>query len=230
MPTATTPPPLPPGLRVTKVYFAVPGHYGAGPEFTSWDAAVTAARETIQRFEYRGQLINKASPDYHPRRWFQEDDILIHYSRAFVELRVTEPVQPRPGSTQESGLDAPALRWEVFHDGTIEACPRDDLTEKTEAQVRAATYDSIRNHIRAGVLHQLPQYGGTTPGGSVRDQGAWRNAKPGDLAEQITTYIMAGIAPVLFNAAVADGVRVLRGVLAEAGIDPATLPWNGSGS
>jgi hypothetical protein len=108
---------------VSAVDFAVPDHATIGPRFPSWGEAVAHARGTIQRFEYRGQRVRPDSPDYHPRRCFQEGSTLVVYSRAFVHMRVTEPVQDRPGSSQQSGQDGVAATWEVFLDGTTEVLP-----------------------------------------------------------------------------------------------------------
>lgn len=105
-------------VQVANVDFAVPGSTGYGPRFPSWLDAVGHARQTIVRFEYPGQAVNPESADYHPRRHFQEGTVLVSYSRAFVEMRVTEPVQDRPGGTY--GSDSPVARWEVFRDGTAE--------------------------------------------------------------------------------------------------------------
>jgi len=111
-------------VRVERVDFAVPCPAGTiGPRFPSWQQAVDHARGTITRFEYRGHLIRRDVPGYHPRRYVQEEDTLVVYSRAFVHLRVVEPVQERPGSAVPSGMDGVAFTWEVFRDGTVETCP-----------------------------------------------------------------------------------------------------------
>jgi hypothetical protein len=120
--TAVTAPPTR-GVIVTDVDFAVPTHATIGPRFASWKEAVAHARGTIQRFEYRGGVIRKDSPDYHPRRHFQEEDTLVVYSRAFVQMRIVEPIQDRRGSEVQSGKDGVALSWEVFQDGTVEQMP-----------------------------------------------------------------------------------------------------------
>lgn len=111
--------PGPAAVLVTDVYFAVPGTGGYGPRFPSWPEAASHARSTIERAEYPGQLVNPGLPEYHPRRHFQEGVALVCYSRAFVELRVTEPVQDRPGCGPY-GSDSAVARWEVFRDGTAE--------------------------------------------------------------------------------------------------------------
>lgn len=113
------PAPLP--VLVTRVEFAVPSDALIGPRFPSWAEAVGYARRKISRLEYPGQVMNKKSPEYHPRRVFQEEDVLVVYTRAFVQMRVVEPVQARSGSAVRSGLDGVAMSWEVFHDGTVEA-------------------------------------------------------------------------------------------------------------
>jgi hypothetical protein len=107
-----------PGVQVTAVDFEV-STYHPMERVDSFAEAVKRARATIERFEYRGQVMNKQSPDYHPRRVFQEEDVLVHYSRAFVNLRVVEPIQDRPGKMR-SGIDRVACTWEVFRDGTVE--------------------------------------------------------------------------------------------------------------
>lgn len=90
------------GIQVTGVDFAVPAHYDIGQRYPSWQEAVTAARATITRFDGTGQ-----------------------YSRAFVHLRVTEPVQDRGDGAGPSGQDWVAASWEVFHDGTVRVLPED---------------------------------------------------------------------------------------------------------
>lgn len=108
-------------IQVTDVYFTVPIGTG-GPRFASWPEAAERARALITRTEYPGARINPAGGDYHPRRHFQHGTTLTVYHRMFVELRVTEPLQPR-ASGQRSGEDRPVLRWEIFADGTAEAFP-----------------------------------------------------------------------------------------------------------
>ena len=90
---------------VERVYFAVPTNYTQGEEFESFAEALQAARATIVCFTYPGQG--------------QDNEDLVRYSRAFVDLRVTEPVQEREGHAVRSGSDHVAKRWEVFNDGTI---------------------------------------------------------------------------------------------------------------
>jgi len=113
------------GIQVTGVDFAVPMVHGTiGDRYPSWGEAVEAARASIKRFEYKGHVVRPGSADFHPRRHFQEFDTLVIYSRAFVHMRVTEPVQARPESMVRSGQDRVAATWEVFHDGTAEEMER----------------------------------------------------------------------------------------------------------
>lgn len=113
--------------RVERVYFTVPTHYTEGTPLESWAEAVARARCGIQRIEYPAQHVNKNSDGYHPLRHVQEGDTLVVYTRRFVDMRVTEPVQDR-GDKIRSGSDHVEARWEVFHDGTVEAV-RDDAGE-----------------------------------------------------------------------------------------------------
>jgi hypothetical protein len=100
------------------VDFAAPSVSGTiGRRFADWRDAVNHARGTIFRHEYKGQLINKAAPEFHPRRYFQEDDVLVVYTRAFVHMRVTTD---RAGGGGEDGVQ---FTWEVFRDGTVEEFP-----------------------------------------------------------------------------------------------------------
>jgi hypothetical protein len=112
-----------PETQVELVDFAVPTGGTIGLRFASWPQAVARARETIERFEYPGQRLRVDDPDFHPRRFVQEGSTLVVYSRAFVDMRVTEPVQDRP-SGQRSGDDRMACRWEVFRDGAVEESAR----------------------------------------------------------------------------------------------------------
>lgn len=108
------------GIQVTAVMFS-PTKYGETATLcASWKEASELAREMIVRAAYKGHVIRRDEPGFHPRRYFQEDDTLVVYSRAFVQMRVVEPVQDRPGSAVRSGLDGVACSWEVFHDGTAE--------------------------------------------------------------------------------------------------------------
>ena len=108
---------------VSMVDFGVPTSATIGPRFPSWLEAVHHARTLIQRMEYPGQVIRPQASWFHPRRYFQEGGTLVVYSRSFVQMRVTEPVQGRPGSSVRSGVDRVAASWEVFHDGTTEEMP-----------------------------------------------------------------------------------------------------------
>lgn len=92
--------------------FAVPTHYTTGPRFAAWQTAVDEARKTIERIEYKGQVINKDAPDYEPRRMVQEDDTLVHYTRAFVHMRAV--TRSANGST-----DGVLMTWEVFRDSVV---------------------------------------------------------------------------------------------------------------
>lgn len=100
-----------------------------------------------------------------------------------------------------------------------------DLQAVTETRAQALAWDKVEAHIAAAVRHELPAYGGYTRGGYAADSQAWRQASPEDLAEQIASFAMAAIGPVLTESAVANAVAMMRTVLARAGIDPATLPW-----
>lgn len=106
--------------RVTQVDFAVPAGAAIGERFDSWSAAVDFAGDSIQRFTFKGQTVQADAPDYHPKRYFQEGDTLVVYSRAFVQMRVAEPIQDRANGIRD-GSDHVAMTWEVFSNGTIEA-------------------------------------------------------------------------------------------------------------
>ena len=112
--------------QVERVDFAVPGGGTIGPRFPSWQEAVDHARAAIERFEYPGQHLDEGTPGFHPRRHAQEGGTLVVYSRAFVHMRaVTTPVQDRPGgAAKPRRCDGVACTWEVFRDGTVEACPQ----------------------------------------------------------------------------------------------------------
>jgi putative endonuclease len=125
---------------VEQVDFAVPAGGTIGPRFPSWREAVDHARGTIQRHEYRGQVIRRDVPDFHPRRHFQEDDTLVVYTRAFVHMRVTTRPLNCAGSPISS-TDGVACTWEVFRDGTVETCPETrsaapDVPEEEQAAPR----------------------------------------------------------------------------------------------
>jgi hypothetical protein len=105
-----------------------------------------------------------------------------------------------------------------------------DELEQTAAEESAGmTWDQVRAHLHAAVLHELPRIGGHSRGGGISDREAWRQASPEDIAEAVTVFAMAGIGPVLMREQVSSGVRILRAVLARAGIDPASLDWHGEG-
>lgn len=105
-----------------RVDFAVPAGGTIGPRFPFWREAVDHARGRIQRHEYRGRVIRRDSPDFHPRRHFQEDNTLVVYSRAFVHIRVTTRPLNRAGRPI-SRTDGVACTWEVFRAGAVETCP-----------------------------------------------------------------------------------------------------------
>jgi hypothetical protein len=119
LPPLATPPAKKIKAVVTKVVFAVPMNYTTGPEFDTWAEAVDYARDTIERFVYPNQTVRPDAPDYDPRRTFQDGDDLISYTRAFVQMRVTEPIQDRGEGRQSSGTDGVAMSWEIFQDGTV---------------------------------------------------------------------------------------------------------------
>jgi len=137
---------------VSAVYFTVPSGASIGPGFSGWGEAVAHARGTIERFEYRGQVIRPDAPDFHPRRCFQEGDTLVTYSRAFVQMRVTEPVQARPSGPQ-SGQDGVAATWEVFRDGTAEALP--DHSGEQPPAAEPGVWAPTRAEITAAARQEL---------------------------------------------------------------------------
>lgn len=92
------------GALVDDAYFTVAETYGIGKRYETFAQACEAALSSIVTFTYEGQGPDGAD--------------LVHYSRAFVELRETEPIQPREHGLK-SGSDGPILRWEVFNDGVI---------------------------------------------------------------------------------------------------------------
>jgi hypothetical protein len=101
-----------------------------------------------------------------------------------------------------------------------------DELDRTAAEAgEDMTWEKVRAHLHAAVLHELPRYGGHARGGGINDREAWRQASPEQLAENITTFAMAGIGPVLTGEQVDSGLRLIRAVLAKAGIDPAGLDW-----
>lgn len=82
---------------VTRIYYAVPGHYGIGPEFEATPeghkAAIAYARSTIKRFDYFGGEGRGGTTTY---------------SRAFVDKRWV--VKWADGS----GVDRSVDRVEIF--------------------------------------------------------------------------------------------------------------------
>lgn len=106
---------------VTGVDFAVPVGATIGRRFPAWADAVEHARGKITEHRYPGQVIRPGTPDYHPRRHIQDGAMLVVRTRAFVQMRVTQPVQDRPGSAIRSGVDTVTATWEVFGDGAVEA-------------------------------------------------------------------------------------------------------------
>jgi hypothetical protein len=111
-------------VRVHSVDFGVPGMLGTvGPRFAGWRDAVDCAKGTIERFEYPGQVVKDDQPDYHPLRHVQEGGVLVHYSRAFVQMRTI--TTPGPGSGSPiAGTDGVEMTWEVFRDGSVEVLRR----------------------------------------------------------------------------------------------------------
>lgn len=102
----------------------------------------------------------------------------------------------------------------------------DKLAQAAEAAGEDLAWSAIRSHLYEAVNSQLPLFGGHDKHGPVpTDREAWRRADPEELAEKIVTHAMAGIGPVLFRLQVDNGLRLMRAVLAKAGIDPETLEW-----
>jgi len=103
----------------------------------------------------------------------------------------------------------------------------DALDQAAEEAGRDMAWEKIREHLRAAVLHELPQFGGHAPyGPTPTDPDAWRRASPEQLAEAIVTFAMAGIGPVLSREQIDNGLALLRRVLGKAEIDPARLDWH----
>lgn len=92
-----------------------------------------------------------------------------------------------------------------------------DLTAATETEARDMQWERVRANIQRAVTYELPAHGTQE----------WRRADPAALADRIVTHIMAGLHPALSNDQVANSVRVMRGVLEKAGIDPASMSWAG---
>lgn len=112
---------------VEKVDFAVPTNYSIGDRFDTFGAALEAAVATIKATRYRGQRLRApekypAVANFHAKRYSEQCGDLVIDSRAFVQLRVVEPIQDR-GDNLRSGLDGVLMTWEVFRDGTAETMP-----------------------------------------------------------------------------------------------------------
>ena len=179
-------------VLVERVDFAVPYPAGTiGPRFQTWRQAVDHARGIIERFEYRGQVIRRDVPWFHPGRYFQEDDTLVVYSRAFVHMRVVEPVQERPGSAVRSGMDGVAMTWEVFRDGTVEACPE---TRGHDAGVPEHELTAARQLESSG--YQILDRGWTSTGGRLDI-----------VAADGTTLIVCQVRPRTTGAVITPAVR-----------------------
>lgn len=98
MDTQTTQAPIEAMVNVVRrVYWTVCGTYSKGEEFETFEAAVEAAREKIETFDYPS-----GSRD----------------SRAFVALR--QDARYAPQATASSGCDCELLRWEVFRDRVVQ--------------------------------------------------------------------------------------------------------------
>lgn len=108
------------------------------------------------------------------------------------------------------------------------ASERDALSRAAAEEAESMTWEKVREHLHAAVLHELPRIGGHDRGGSVSDRDAWRQASPEQIAENITTFAMAGIGPVLMREQIDNGLRLLRAVLVKAELDPAALDWHQS--
>ena len=68
-------------------------------------------------------------------------------------------------------------------------------------------FDALRRYFRREIPYALTHATGTTEG--------WRTASVEQLAEWMTTYLTAGIAPVLHHEVVESGVKVARQYLAD---------------
>jgi hypothetical protein len=146
--------------EVTAVDFAVPGHYDIGPRFTSWTEAVDHARSKIIAHRYAGQKLRPDVPGFHPKRNVQDGDAVIGYSRAFVQMRVVEPIQERGDGAGPCGSDGVVMTWEVFNDGTVEAVP-DSSPKPPAAPVRDENqdggYEELVNLLRNGLVAAMPR-------------------------------------------------------------------------
>lgn len=143
-------------IEVTKVDFAVPGHYDIGPRFRSWDAAVAHARNKITVHRYAGQKLRPEAPDFHPKRHVQNGDGLLSYSRAFVQMRVVEPVQERGDGAGPCGSDGVVMTWEVFKDGTVEAHPDDPSPAAENTRPQTVTFSGPGEAVTGILLPPTP--------------------------------------------------------------------------
>lgn len=73
---------------MAKFYYAVPAHYTIGEAFDTLEEAAVAAKASIARFFYPGQLCAGDAESDPTRR--DEDGGLASYSRAFVDRRVKD--------------------------------------------------------------------------------------------------------------------------------------------
>lgn len=80
-----------------------------------------------------------------------------------------------------------------------------------DTPTRNYDFDRLRERIQGYVAYTLADFGG----GAER----WRTAAPGDLAEAITTMIVAGIAPDLHE----ETRRIFEALLAEQAETPAEV-------
>lgn len=186
----------------------------------------------------RGQLQELAArlgvrPDWH-EPGEQDVTALVHGTPGDLDNAGFWGHKPGTKELDTYGDGKQELWVEIFADGKpvaevnlasllAWASERDALSRAAAAE--ELSWDRVREHLRAAVLHELPRIGGHDRGGSVSDREAWRQASPEQLAETITTFAMAGLSPVLTGEQVDNGTRLIRAVLAKAGIDPAGLPW-----
>lgn len=68
-------------------------------------------------------------------------------------------------------------------------------------------FDRLRSHFRRELAYALPHATGSYDG--------WRKASVEELAEWITTFLVAGIAPTLHEHAVESGMLAARRYLAD---------------
>jgi hypothetical protein len=69
--------------------------------------------------------------------------------------------------------------------------------------VAGLTFGRVREYVLTSVQDMLPAHG----------EQQWRTMAAGELAEVITTRIMAGIAPVIGDVAVRTGIGAARSVM-----------------